>query len=253
MSAFFNFGTMDAVTIGLASIDVFHHFLAIECGQPTIKAGDDYFCEPKEVITYKPTSRARKHSPAVNFFPYKMRGPHDAAIEAMRNHSRANPTIKIRLPTLCDHGDLKSMIVQHSNKDGTPLSDIETYRACATYLKLDDVDYDIEKMRVERKRLFDLWTAGVEAPVHDTRDEYEQNRRSTDKCDDPDCDNWADTTGFCSVHRGHHKKQKVEKAEEKGRGKADDEAQEEASEKADEEQIKREQGPRDECCDAAFL
>jgi hypothetical protein len=80
----------------------------------------------------------------------------------------------------------------------------------------EDADYEIDKLRAERKRLFDLWTAGVEAPAPRAPDTGDGGGRSTAKCDDPDCDNWADATGSCSVHRGRCKKQKVEKTEEKG-------------------------------------
>jgi hypothetical protein len=212
MSAYFNFGTMDAVTRGLASIEMFHHFLAIECGQSTMETGDDYFSEPVMVFSHRP-KYARRDYPAVKFIPYKMRQPHNHAIEAMREYVLANPALRIRMPNLCDHGGLIRVKIHRSNGDGTSLTDIDIYRACATQLKLDATAIDFDELRAERKRLFDLWTAGIETPAPDTRDEYEQNRRSTAKCDHPDCDNWANVTGSCSVHRGKKRKLAGEKEE----------------------------------------
>jgi hypothetical protein len=218
MSVYLNFRSMRELTRGLASIDVYHHFLAIECGQATMEAGDDYFCDAHAVITHR-HQYARTRSAAVTFSPFQLQSAHADAHDAMLLFANASPSkrhhglyfseYKIR------NDKLRNVAEQHSNKHGARLSDVDIYRACATYLKLDDADYDIEKMRAERKRLFDLWTAGVEIPVPETRNYYPV----ATKCDDPDCGNWADATGFCSVHRGHYKKQKVEKeekADEKG-------------------------------------
>jgi hypothetical protein len=191
MASYFNFGTMGAVSTGMASMDTFHHFLAIECGQPTMEEGDDYFCGDKSLITFKP-KYARQTYAAINLTPYKMRCPHVAAFEAMQKHSKSNPGLKIRLPRLRDIGDLKRLVIVQA----TIISDIDMYHACANYLELKEDDYDINELQSERKRLSELWTAGVEAP-----EEPEQSQTSVTKCQDPNCDNFADATGLCNVHK----------------------------------------------------
>src|SRR5579863_5543586 len=87
---FFEVRDMESVLMALASADTFHSFLARECQQATIETGDDYFCDLRELVHFQ-LPRQRQKRCALIFRPYKIRMPHDNALEQMSKYIYMEP------------------------------------------------------------------------------------------------------------------------------------------------------------------